>query len=171
MKIHPDNQIVSKGSWLGQMWRFSEDINRGQILNFVIGAMCQCLLITMHRGCKQKSVCTIYKERHPADLHRHKHSRNSKLGDYNNNSNENSMTCERTNMESRVVSMCMVPVKVRRSLWKGKHTYAMSDCCSQWTFINTDLAKKLKANGTWILLSKSKPWMGRIPKNLKQSVD
>ena len=51
-------------------------------------------------------------------------------------------------IKSRVVSMCIVPVKVRH-VHSGKEiqTYAMLDCCSQGTFINTDLARKLKANG------------------------
>ena len=78
----------------------------------------------MHRGCKQKRVCTICKERDPAGLHRYKHPRNSKLGDHNNNSNENSMTYERTNLESRVASMCMVPVKVRH-VQSGKESLHM----------------------------------------------
>ena len=54
------------------------------------------------------------------------------------------MTCATTKMKSRVVSMCIVPVKVRH-VHSGREiqTYAMLDCCSQGTFINnTDLARK-----------------------------
>ena len=51
-------------------------------------------------------------------------------------------------MKSRVVSMCIVLVKVRHvHSRKEIQTYAVLDCCSQGTFINTDLARKLKAGG------------------------
>ena len=100
------------------------------------------------RSCKQRRVCTICKEKHPTGLHGYKHPRKGKLEDSSTNSNENSMTCATTRMNSRVVSMCIVPVKVRY-VHSGKEiqTYAMLDCCSQGTFIRTDLARKLKADG------------------------
>ena len=61
------------------------------------------------------------------------------------NSNENSLISATTKMESRVVIMCVVPVKVRHvHSRKEINTYAMLYCCSQGIFINTDLAKKLK---------------------------
>ena len=71
-----------------------------------------------------------------------------KLGDSSTSNNENSMTCATTKIKSRVVSMCFVPVKMRH-VYSGKkiQTYAMLDCCSQGTFINTDLARKLNAEG------------------------
>ena len=44
--------------------------------------------------------------------------------------------------------MCVVPVKVKCSNSKKEfRTHAMLDCCSQGTFISTDLARKLKAEG------------------------
>ena len=44
--------------------------------------------------------------------------------------------------------MCIVPVKVRH-VHSGKEiqTYAILDCCSQETFIHTDLAWKMRADG------------------------
>ena len=49
------------------------------------------------------------------------------------------MTCATTKMKSRVVTMCIVPIKVRYvHSRKEMHTYVMLDCCSQGTFINTD---------------------------------
>ena len=49
-------------------------------------------------------------------------------------------------MKSKVLSMCVVPVKVKCiKLKKEFRTYAMLNCFSQETFINTDLARKLKA--------------------------
>ena len=61
---------------------------------------------------------------------------------------ENSMTFATTKMKSRVVSMCIVPVKVRHVHFGNEtQTYAMLDCFSKVTFINTDLAMKLNAVG------------------------
>ena len=61
---------------------------------------------------------------------------------------ENSMTFATTKMKSRVVSMCIVPVKVRHVHFGNEtQTYAMLDCFSKGTFINTDLAMKLNAVG------------------------
>ena len=52
-------------------------------------------------------------------------------------------------MKSNVVSMFVVPVKIKCSKYRKElETYAMLDCCSQGTFINNELAKKLKTEGT-----------------------
>ena len=52
-------------------------------------------------------------------------------------------------MTSNVVSMCVVPVKIKRNKSrKMLKTYTMLDCCSQGSFINSELAKKLRAEGT-----------------------
>ena len=100
------------------------------------------------RSCKQRKVCTICKEKHATGLHGYKHPRKGKLGDNSTNSNKNSMTCTTTNMNSRVANMCIVPVNVRH-VHSGREiqAYAMLDCCSQGTFIRTDLARKLKGDG------------------------
>ena len=124
------------------------------------------------KSCKRRRVCAICKEKHATGLHGYKHPRKGKLEDNSTNSNENSTISAKTKMKSRVVSMCIVPVKVRH-VHSGKEiqTYAMLDCCSPGTFINTDLAKKLKGDGMKTTISKSKLRMEKIPKNLKQSVD
>ena len=100
------------------------------------------------RSCKQSRVSKICKEKHPTGLRGYKHPRKGKLEDNSTNSNENSMACATTKMKSRVVSMGIVPVKVRH-VHSGNEfqTYAMLGCCIQGTFINTDLAWKLKADG------------------------
>ena len=52
-------------------------------------------------------------------------------------------------MTSNVVSMCVVPVKIKHNKSrKMLKTYTMLDCCSQGSFINSELAKKLRAEGT-----------------------
>ena len=124
------------------------------------------------RSCKQRRVCTICTEKHPAGSHGYNHPRKSKLGDDSNKSNENSMTCATAEMKkSRVVSMCIVPVKVRHA-HSGKqiHTFARLDCCSREKSIKTGLARKLKADGMKTTI-KIKTFKERISKNLKQSVD
>ena len=65
------------------------------------------------RICKQRRVFTIFKKKYPSGLHGYKHPRKSKLGDSSASNNENSMTCATTKMKSRVVSMCIEPVKVK----------------------------------------------------------
>ena len=86
------------------------------------------------------------------------------------NSNEKSIIYATTKMESRVVIMCVVPVKVRH-VHSGKEirTYAMLYCWTQGAFINTDLAKKLEAKSMKSTI-KMKFLNGKIPKNWKKLV-
>ena len=66
------------------------------------------------------------------------------------NSNEKSIIYATTKMESRVVIMCVLPVKVRHvHSRKEIHTYAILYCCNQGTLINTDLAKKRSTVAQW----------------------
>ena len=52
-------------------------------------------------------------------------------------------------MKSNVVGMWVVPVKIKCSKSRKElKTYAMLDCCTQETFINSELAKKLRTEGT-----------------------
>ena len=52
-------------------------------------------------------------------------------------------------MKSNVVSMCVVPVNIKCSKTRKElKTYALLDCCNQGTFINSELAKKLRTEGT-----------------------
>ena len=71
------------------------------------------------------------------------------------NSNENSIISATTKMESRVVIMCVVSVN------------AMLYCCSQGTFINTGLAKKLKAKSMKTTI-KIKTLNGKNTKKLEE---
>ena len=52
-------------------------------------------------------------------------------------------------MKSNVVSMCVVPVNIKcNKSRKELKTYVILDCCSQGTFINSELARKLRTEGT-----------------------
>ena len=58
------------------------------------------------------------------------------------------LACATTKLKSKVVSMCVVPVNVKCNNSKIEFTtHGMLDCCSQGTFISSDLARKLKAEG------------------------
>ena len=64
--------------------------------------------------CKQRRVCDICRERHPAELHGYKASKKNRTGDGNDSGKNNgSLACATTKMASNVVSMCVVPVKIK----------------------------------------------------------
>ena len=100
--------------------------------------------------CKQRQVCNICSERHPTGLHGYKASKKNRTGDGNDSGKNNgSLTIATTKMKSNVVSMCVVPVKIKcNKSRKELKTYAMLDCCSQGTFIKSELPKKLRTEGT-----------------------
>ena len=100
-------------------------------------------------SCKQRRVCDTCGEKHPTGLHGYKGSKKNKDADGGNSQKSDStLACATTKLKSKVISMCVVPVKVKCSNSKKEfRTHAMLDCCSQGTFISTDLARKLKAEG------------------------
>ena len=102
------------------------------------------------RICKQRPVCDICSERHPTGLHGYKASKKNRTGDGNDSGKNNgSLACATTKMKSNVVSMCVVPVKIKcNKSRKELKTYAMLDCWSQGTFINSALARKSRTEGT-----------------------
>ena len=56
-------------------------------------------------------------------------------------------------MKSNVVSMCVAPLKIKCSKTKKElKTYAMLDCSSQGNFIDSELAKKLRTEGTMTIM-------------------
>ena len=97
----------------------------------------------------QRRVCGTCDEKHPTGLHGYKVSKKNKDSDVGSSQKSDStLACATSKLKSKVVSMCVVPVKVKCSNSKKEfRTHAMLDCCSQGTFISTDLARKLKAEG------------------------
>ena len=64
------------------------------------------------RSCKQRRVCDTFDEKHPTSLHGYKGSKKSKDADGGNSQKSDStLACAITKMKSKVVSMCVVPVK------------------------------------------------------------
>ena len=90
-------------------------------------------------------VSGTYGSKYETGLHGYKGSKENKDADGGNSQKSDStLACATTNLKS----MCVVPVKVKCSNSKKEfRTHAMLDCCSQGTFISTDLARKLKAEG------------------------
>ena len=101
------------------------------------------------RRCKQKRVCDTCGEKHPTGLHGYKGGKKNKDADGGNSQKSYSnLACATTKLKSKVVNMCVVPVKAKCSNSKREfRTHAMFDCCNQGTFISTDLARNLKAEG------------------------
>ena len=102
------------------------------------------------RICKKRRVCYICRERHSTGLYGYKASKKNRTG-YGSDSGKNNgfLACATTKMTSNVVSMCVVPGKIKcNKSRKVLKAYAMLDCCSQGTFINSELAKKLRTEDT-----------------------
>ena len=101
------------------------------------------------RSCKQRRVCDTCGEKHPTGLHGYKGSKKNKDADGGNSQKSDSnLVCATTKLKSKVVSMCVVHVKAKCSNSKTEfRTHAMLDCCNQGTFISTELARNLRAEG------------------------
>ena len=88
------------------------------------------------RGWKQGRVFDTYGEKHPAGLYGCKGSKKSKDTDGGNSQKSNStLECAATKMKSKLVSMSVVPLRVKCSNWKKEfRIHAMLDCCSHGSF-------------------------------------
>ena len=117
---------------------------------------CYTIISSEHnaRICEQWQFCDICRERHPTGLHGYKASKKNRTGGSNDSGKNNgSLACATTKMTSNVESVCVVPVQIKCSKYrKVLKTYAMLDSCSQGTFINSELAKNLRAGGNNITI-------------------
>ena len=79
------------------------------------------------RSCKQRRVCDACGAKHPTGLHGYKGSKINKEVDGGNSQKSNSnLACATAKLKSKVVSMCVVPVKVKNSNVKKEiRTHAM----------------------------------------------
>ena len=115
------------------------------------------------KTCKQRRTCMICKQSHPTGLHGYlpkkkqpKVTSDPKDGVLpvddkklmTSNFAEMDIECNSSSIESKIISMCVVPVKVSHSKSKKEFsTYTMLDNCSQGMFIKEDIQKKLGAVG------------------------
>ena len=94
-------------------------------------------------------------------------AKENRTGDDNDSENNNgTLACATTKMKSNVVSMCIVPVKIKcNNSRKELETYTMLDCCSQGTFINSQLVKKLRTECTTRAIKIKKIKLERKPRD------
>ena len=113
------------------------------------------------KTCTQRLTCSSCKGNHPTPLHGYTPNKKSKTdrnqpvdGEENLKSNFAGLNddLKRASMtgktESKVISMCIVPVKVKNEDGKDTiTTYAMLDNCSQGSFMHDNLVKELGVHG------------------------
>ena len=113
------------------------------------------------KTCTQRLTCSSCKGNHPTFLHGYTPNKKSKTdgnqavdGEGNIKSNfagfNNDLKCASMigKTGSKVISMCIVPAKVKHETDKDTiTTYAMLDNCSQGSFIHDNLVKELGVNG------------------------
>ena len=73
-------------------------------------------------------------------------------------SGEMMLFCNSTYTTSDVVSMCVVPVKVKYGSSPVVETYAMLDSCSEGTFIEKGLLKELRISGRNMNITENTKW-------------
>ena len=107
------------------------------------------------RSCKNRRNCKICQGKHPTGLHGYKR-KNKKSPDEAKVDDKNQTAMKRnfagvgnaaTNV-GEVISMCVVSVRLRHcNSDKEVSTFALLDTCSQGTFVNDNLVKKLGFSG------------------------
>ena len=113
------------------------------------------------KTCAQRLTCTICKGNHATPLHRYAPNKtpnrdgSQKIDGEENLKNNfadfnNDLKCASVSRKagSKVINMCIVPVKVQHTDGKGMiQTYAMLDNCSQDSFIHENLVKEIGVRG------------------------
>ena len=110
------------------------------------------------KTCKKRRVCKICAMKHPTGLHGYVPrwkvggaADNSKDGDSDTvktNFAEMDVKSASANMASKIISMCVVPIKITHAETKREvSTFAMLDNCSQGCFIKNNIRKGLGAGG------------------------
>ena len=107
------------------------------------------------KNCKKRRSCKVCNEKHLTSLHGYKfekkgsnekvHSNQTGLEENDSNNEELSVTATYTGAE--VVSMCVVPIKIKHGSSAVLKTHALLDSCSQGTFIDEKLLEDLKVTG------------------------
>ena len=112
------------------------------------------------KTCSKRIICKECKNYHPTALHGYQYKKQkSKPGKNDDEKKEETQLSNRCteiedfsnvsiNQETSMVSMCVVPVTVKhKNSSREVKTFAMSDNCSQGTFLKEDLLKQLKIGG------------------------
>ena len=145
---------------LTNLWR--TEVNLSTRANSVMDASVPLVRITMQKNCKNRRSCKKCHEKHLTTLHGLKIEKKTTSRDKTNNENNIStnntlvqegdesdemLSFNSTYTMSDIVSICVVPVKVKYSSSPVVETYVMFDSCSEGTFIEKGLLKELKISG------------------------
>ena len=102
------------------------------------------------RNCPRRRICCVCNENHPTGLHGHKPKNKESVAGGSQSSEEKStdsrrkIACASTTIQEDVISMCVVPVKVKHKDSNFVYsTFAMLDNCSQGCFVKASLMKTL----------------------------
>ena len=121
-------------------------------------ATSQCQQSILPRLVRKKRVCKIWAMKHPTGLHGYVPrwkvggaADNSKDGDSDTvktNFGEMDVKSSSGNMVSKIISMCVVPIKITHAVTKREvSTFAMLDIYSQGCFIKNNIRERLGASG------------------------
>ena len=103
------------------------------------------------KKCPNRRSCKVCNGRHPITLHGVKLDKKDKASiknEKNNGEQNEEIKCASVNTYSDVISMYIVPVRVKRKDSINEvQTYAVLDSCSQGTFILDKLAKAVGTSG------------------------
>ena len=106
------------------------------------------------RNCSRRKICCVCNENHPTGLHEHKPKSKESVAGGNKSSEEKSpdsrrkIACASTTIQEDVISMCLVPVKVKHKDSNFVYsTFAMLDSSSQGCFVKANLMKTLQVRG------------------------
>ena len=95
-----------------------------------------------------RRICCKCKENNPTGLHGYKPKSKESVAGGSKSSKENSTECASRTIQEDVISICVVPVKVKHKESNFVYsTFAMLDNCSQGCFIKASLIKTLQIWG------------------------
>ena len=112
------------------------------------------------RNCPRRRICCVCKENHQTGLHGYKPKSKESVTGGSQSSEEKSfdsgrkIACASTTIQEDVISMCMVPVKVKHKDSNFVYsTFAMLDNCSQGCFVKASLMKTQQIRGQKISIT------------------
>ena len=126
------------------------EVGHWQKRSCVMGVICQLLQTISSGTCRNRRVCKICKQKHPTglyDVHQREYLGASSVLVVSNFA-EMDMKCASTGIPAKIISMCVVPVKIGHVVTqKEVSTLAMLDNCSQGTFMKESIKEKLGISG------------------------
>ena len=120
------------------------EVGHWQKRSCVMGVICQLLQTISSGTCRNRRVCKICKQKHPTGLYGVEASSVLVVSNFA----EMDMKCASAGIAAKIISMCVVPVKIGHVVTqKEVSTLAMLDNCSQGTFMKESIKEKLGISG------------------------